>query len=248
MANIALQLYTVRDDLQKDFVGTLKAVAKMGYAGIEGGGTGPLTVSDFKKLMQDLKLNPIGAHAGLNGLEGPRGELTLAMYAEIGTKFIAISEHKEDADGWRKLGKKMDEVGKAAKSKGITFQYHNHAHEFEKLGGEFALDILLGSAGRAYVGSQLDVGWVQRAGENPVAWLEKLGDRVKTVHIKDTTAGPKPEWTEVGNGIVDFKAVHSASQELGIDWYIVEQDTCARPPLESAAISLQNILKISTSS
>lgn len=248
MANIALQLYTVRDDLQKDFVGALKAVAKMGYAGIEGGGTGPLTVSEFKTLMQDLKLNPIGAHAGLNGLEGPRGDLTLAMYADIGTKFVAISDHKEDADGWRKLGKTMETVGRSAKSKGIVFQYHNHAHEFKKYSGEFALDILLGAADPALVGSQLDVGWVQRAGENPVAWLEKLGSRIKTVHVKDTTAGPNPKWTEIGNGTVDFEAVHNSCQELGIKWYIVEQDTCDRPPLESAAISLENMLRIAGAS
>ncbi len=243
MAQLALQLYTVRNDLKKDFVGTLRQVAKMGYTGIEGGGTGPLTPEQFRSLMSELKLIPIGAHVGRKALSGPEREKSLELFRGIGTKFLAVSEFLENPDAWAGLGRELSDIGKATAARGITFQYHNHAHEFQQHNGKVILDILLDNADPAVVGSQLDVGWVQRAGEDPVAWMDKLGRRIRTLHLKDTTEGGDPQWTEIGNGSIDLPAIHAAARKLGIDWYIVEQDTCDKPPLESAAISFENTRK-----
>ncbi len=243
---VALQLYTVRDALEKDFVGTLRQVSKMGYAGIEYGGTGGMSVGDFKKLLKDLNLIPMSAGAGLKALqdEKSRNEF-LARCGELETKMFMIGYEKRDsAASWKEFGGQLTEVGKIVKAAGVTLQYHNHAHEFEKYDGKTAHEIIGEAADPDCVKFQLDVGWVQRAGEDPVAWMKKLGKRIRTIHVKDTTAGDDPQWTEVGTGVLPLAAVHAAAQELGIDWYIVEQDTWARPSVEAAAISCENLRKI----
>jgi len=243
---IALQLYTIRDEMKKDFVGALKQVAKIGYAGIEGGGPGPLSLADYKKLLKDLNLNPISTGAGPKSLQGEAGEKLLAQCRELGTKFAMIGYEKRDsADAWKEWGKEITAAGKTAKAGGVILQYHNHAHEFEKFDGKTAHEIIFENADREFIRPQLDVGWVKRAGEDPVAWMRKYKDwKLKTIHIKDTTAPPDPKWTEVGNGVLPLADVHRTAQELGVDWYIIEQDDWDRPSIEAAAISFENVKKV----
>ncbi len=243
MAQIGIQLYTVRDALENDYVGTLRQISKIGYEAIEFGGIGPLSVEDFKALLKELKLNPISAHTGWKAL-GRKREDTLSFYESIGVRFLALSDRRDSAKGWKEAGQKLTAVGRAAQAHGITFQYHDHAHEFQKHNGKTGLDILLDASDPELVPIQLDVGWVQRAGEDPVAWLHKLKGRIRTIHMKDTTSAPDPVWTEVGTGVLPLKAVHQAAQAIGVEWYLVEQDTCARPTLESAAISYDNLKKV----
>jgi len=241
---LGIQLYTVRDALKADFVGTLRQLAKIGYDGIEYGSTGPLSVADFKALLQELNLAPIGSGAGIKALEGQKGDEFLARCNELGTEFLMISEQRDSAEGWRQLGKQLSAAGKTTKARGVTLQYHNHAHEFQRYDGQTALDLLCETADPDFLKFQLDVGWVQRAGEDPVAWLRKLKGRIRTIHLKDTTSPPDPQWTEVGTGVLPLEAVHRAAQELGVEWYLVEQDTCARPSLEAAAISCENARRV----
>lgn len=243
---IALQLYTVRDQMKNDFVGTLKQVSKIGYAGIEGGGPGPLSLADYKKLLADLKLIPISTGAGIKSFQGEAGEKMLAQCRELGTKYAMIGYEKRDsAEGWKAWGREITEAGKTAKAGGLILQYHNHAHEFEKYDGKTAHEIIFENADRQYIRPQIDVGWVQRAGQDPVAVLRRFKDwNLKTIHVKDTTAPPDPKWIEVGNGTLPVKAVHAAAQEIGVEWYIVEQDDWDKPSIEAAAISFENLKKV----
>jgi sugar phosphate isomerase/epimerase len=138
---------------------------------------------------------------------------------------------------WKQVAGPLNRLGKAARARGITLQYHNHAHEFVKYGDKYALEILLGETDPRWVRSQLDVGWVTRAGQDPVKWMKKLGKRIATIHLKDTTKGPKPQWTEVGTGVLPLKAVVAQGKKMKIPWFVVEQDTWDIPSTTSAAIS-----------
>ncbi len=242
MAKIGLQLWTVRDALEKDFTGTLRAVAKSGYDGIEGGGTGPLTPKAYLALVKDLGLENMGAHVGLGEFAGDKLERALDYHRKLGVRYLGYShwEKQMPADTWKRIAEPMNRVGRAAAARGMIFQYHNHAHEFVKHGGKFALDIMLGETDPRWVRSQLDVGWVTRAGQNAVAWMRKLGKRIATIHLKDTTKGQKPAWTEVGAGALPLKGVVAEAKRLGIPWYVVEQDWWDIPSTTSAAISYAN--------
>lgn len=245
MAKFSIQLWTVRDEAGKDFRNCIRQLAKSGYTAIEGGGTGGLSTADYLALMKETGVQTMGAHTGIDTLEGDKQAATLDLYVALGARYLALSLSSKEgtAESWKAYGARLTQIGKACKARGIQFQYHNHAHEFAKIDGKAPLEILLDACDPELVKSQLDIGWVTRAGENAVVWMKKLGKRIGTIHLKDTTAAPGNQWTEVGTGILPLAEVVTTGNALGIEWYIIEQDTCARPTLESAAISLANAKK-----
>jgi len=245
MAKLSIQLYTIRDAMAKDYAGAFRALAKSGYTAVEGGGTGPLSTAEYKALMKELHIDCMGAHTGIDTLEGDKQKATLDLYAELGVRFLALSLSSKEgtADSWKAYGARLTKIGQACKAKGIQFQYHNHAHEFAKIGNEYPLEILLNASDPELVKSQLDIGWVTRAGENAITWMKKLNKRIGTIHLKDTTAAPDNQWTEVGTGILPLADVVKTGKELGLEWFIIEQDTCKGPSLDAAALSLANAKK-----
>lgn len=236
MPQLGIQPWTVRDVMQSDFLGTVKKIRSIGYDGIEGGSPGPLSPADYGKLLKDIGLQNPGAHTGFKAIEEDWAK-TSAFFKSIGVKFLALSDGPETADACKKLGDRLTAAGRKVTADGFVFQYHNHAREFRKYDGKFGMEIIMETADPACVLFQVDVGWVRNAGEDPVTWLKKYKGRIRTIHMKDTTPPPDPKWTEVGTGCVDFKAVHAECKAQGVEWYMVEQDTCARPTLESAEIS-----------
>lgn len=247
MVTLGLQLYTVRDDLAKDFAGTLRAVAKAGYTAIEGGPGKGMTAEDYVKLCKGLGLSTPAGGCGLDGLEKDL-EGTLHRVLAFGAKYMMLGwippERRKNAADWKALAKSLNVWGKAAHDHGIVFQYHNHDFEFAPVDGTIGLEILLAETDPACVKFQLDVGWVTWAGSAPAALMRKMGKtRIRVIHLKDCVLSPAKAWTEVGTGALDLKGVVAACNELGVEYAMIEQDTCARPPLESIAISYANARK-----
>jgi sugar phosphate isomerase/epimerase len=242
---VGLHLYTVRDDLKKDPEATLRAVAGMGYRAVSGlglpGGRTPAQARDWAK---GLGLDLTVEHVSLEEIERTP-DAALDRIGGMGVAYATLAWVNEDrrktAADIAALATALNGFGKSSAARGIRFQYHNHDFEFRPVEGATYFDRLLGATDPATVGIMLDVGWVQRAGGDPVAWLKKLGNRVRTIHLKDTTANPDGRWAEIGRGVLDVKRVLATCRELGVEWALVEQDTCDRPPLESAAISFETL-------
>lgn len=246
MRKIALQLYTVRETLKKDFVGTLKEVARIGYAGVEAAGNmGGLTARELRRVLDDLGLNMVSGHVNMNAL-GNGLEALLEDYATLGASYVGVAwmpEEYRTEVGWLRAGKLMEKAALQAQKHGLTFHYHNHDFEFHKLpNGKNGLDQLFDNTDPALLKSQLDVYWVKKGGEDPVAYINKLAGRVPLLHIKDMSADGSHAFEIVGDGILDFDAIFAAGDAGGVDWYIVEQDLCPKGELESARRSYQNIV------
>lgn len=243
---VALQLYTVRDELAKDFAGTVRKVAQMGYAGVELAGTGGLSAEALRDLLAETKLKPVGSHVGLNvfqqDLEG-----VIAFYKTVGAPFVgvpALPGELRNPAGFRQVAATLNKIGAALQQAGLTLYYHNHAFEFDVVDGVRGMDILLNETDPNLVKFECDVYWVQYAGENPAALIQAHAGRFPLIHLKDMAVnGDKRTFAEVGEGILDFPSIFAASESQGVAWYIVEQDTCARPSLESAQLSLENLKK-----
>jgi sugar phosphate isomerase/epimerase len=241
---VGLHLYTVRDDLKADYRGTLIRAATIGYPAISGyGDLGGMTPGHFRTFAAETGLVPVaGAIDFAAAVKDPAA--ALAPHAAVGAVAACVmwldEAHRKTAADVSRTAERFNEIGKAARKLGLVFQYHNHAFEFEAVEGRTIMDRLVEATDPALVGFQLDVGWVIRAGQDPAAWLRKLKGRVPTIHLKDTTGGASPTWTEIGNGVLDLPAVRAASVDAGVKWWLVEQDTCARSPMESAAISFRN--------
>lgn len=238
---VGLHLYTVRDDMKQDPEATLRAVAAMGYRAVSGLGLpGGRTPAQARAWANGLGLELSVEHVSLDEIEKTPGA-ALDRVAGMGVAYATLAWVNEDrrktAADIAGLAPKLNAFGKTAAARGIRFQYHNHDFEFRPVEGRMYFDRLLEATDPATVGIMLDVGWVQRAGQDPVTWLRKLGSRVRTIHLKDTTANPDGRWAEIGRGVLDTAGVLAACRERGVEWALVEQDTCDGPPLTSAQIS-----------
>lgn len=243
---VAVQLYTLRNEAAKDFIGTLRQVAEIGYAGVEFAGYGGLVARDLRRVLDDLGLQSAGSHVGFEALQKDL-QKQVDICLELGSRFIACPSipqaYHKDAAGFRQAGAILDQIGQRCRAAGLGFCYHNHAFEFQKFDGQFGFDILYGASRPENVQAELDVYWVKKGGADPTEYLRRYAGRAPLIHLKDMAADEKGSFAEVGEGILDFSSLFAAAEAGGVAWYIVEQDQCARPPLESVRISFENLRK-----
>lgn len=239
---IALQMYTVRDDARADFIGTLRKVAAIGYPAIQLAGYGNLSSGALKEVLDDLGLKVAGSHVGLDALEGSL-DAEIDFNTALGNHDLicpmAPRELWNEAAGFRELARRLNAIGRRCKERGARLSYHNHAFEFRRFGDTTGMEILLAETEPDLVYWEPDVYWIAFAKEDPVRWIRRYPGRCPLIHLKDMTAGAEPTFAEVGEGILDFQPIFAATSDA--EWYVVEQDTCARPPLDSAAISLSHL-------
>lgn len=260
---IALQLYSIRDTIEKDFEYALRQVAETGYAGVEFAGlygNGPLKV---KSLLKEYGLKAVSAHV-------PLAELTanpvkcIEDYKKIGCKYIAIpwlaENDRPGKAGYDKVKKSISEIAAECAKQGVILLYHNHDFEFIKINGEYALDLLYKEI--PALQTEIDTCWVNVAGENPAAYIKKYTGRAPIVHLKDfLMKGQKPsrlyeligvdkieqkeagsfEFRPLGYGQQNVPALLAAASESGAEWIVVEQDEpgMGKSSLECARMSLE---------
>ena len=249
---ISVQLYTVRDLTAKDFAGTMKQVAQIGYTQVELAGYGNLTsAAEAKKALDDAGLKLSGAHAPLDRLEKELDKVMEESDA-LGNKLIICpwlaEDRRKDAAAWKQIGQTLNRIGRALHERGFDFAYHNHSFEYQKFDGKYGLDILFDNCDAHLVKAEIDVYWVKHGGEDPVERLNKMCDRVIALHLKDMAAGADRQFAEVGAGILDFKGILNVAAKNGVRYGAVEQDnTYGRPPLESIKTSFENLKKLGAS-
>lgn len=263
---IAIQLYSLRDDIAADFEGTLKKIKAMGYDGIEFAGLYNKSAVEVKEMCQRIGLNPISAHVPFVDMMSDPS--LLEVYAEIGCKFVVIpyltEEYRPGSDRFNEVIEGAKMLGEKAHTLGMQLCYHNHDFEFVKLDGEYALDILYKQVPADILQPELDTCWVNVGGEDPVKYVLKYTGRMDLLHLKDFVGSKsenmyaligidenekknthgKFEFRPVGSGIQNFPQILGAAAESGVKWVIVEQDqpSMDKTPLECAEMSV-NYLK-----
>ncbi len=263
---VGIQVYSVRDAAEANFRKTLEELKAMGYDGVEFAGLYGYSAKEVKTMCEEIGLIPISAHVPYYDiLENPRE--VLSTYAEIGCKFVAIPyltpECRPGNDGFIDVVKNAAIFGEVANDLGMTLLYHNHDFEFDKIDGEYALDMLYRTVPASLLQTELDTCWVNIGGENPARYIEKYSGRTPVVHLKDF-AGEKSdnmykligieseekeddsnkfEFRPVGSGKQDFPAIIEASKKSGASWVIVEQDepSMGLSPMECAKKSIDYV-------
>jgi sugar phosphate isomerase/epimerase len=250
---VGIQLYTVKDELAKDYDGTLAKVAAAGYKEVELAGF-------FDKKPAEIKasLDKAGLHCGSVHIPAPDKAAEAMEYAKgIGAKYVVSSvllpkrftqaPGKVDWDAvvvmlksmtledYKGVSEQCNELGQQAKTMGLQFAYHNHNIEFKPFPGGIGYDVLLNSTDPELVKFELDCGWMSSAGFKPATYIAKYPDRYRMLHIKDFKLTSKPSYgmwppespepTELGRGTIDYKPIFAAAKKAGkIDWYYVEQE------------------------
>ena len=264
---VGLQLYSVRDDMEKDFEGTVAKVAAMGYDGVEFAGTFGKTAREVKTVCEKYGVTPVSAHVPFADMQkDPEG--VAKYYSEVGVTQVVIpwlgEEFRPGTDGYGEFRRVVRETAAALKKYGLVLCYHNHDFEFVTLNNEYLLDIMYRDFDETLLQSQIDVCWAHVGMGDPASYLRKFAGRAPTVHFKDY-AGEKNdhmyeligkdedapreepkqkfEFRPVGYGKQDFVELLKASEDVGAKWVIVEQDnpSLGKTPLECAKMSVQYI-------
>ncbi len=241
---VALQLYTVRDQVAAQWQRALRRVAEAGYGAVEFAGHPFMNMGamELKGFLEQVGLQPVSAHIAYRSLrENPDGVLRYS--SELGLEFVvtepdtrSISSEGE-LDG---LAAEMDRLGMEAAERGLRLAMHNHSVQFERsIGGKPIYWHLVEKTDPRYVFFQPDVYWVKYAGFDPVAVISSLRGRCPLLHLKDMKDERTREMAEVGQGVIDFEAVISAAEKSGAEWYIVEHDHPPGDSIESARRMLE---------
>lgn len=264
---VALQLYSVRESMEKDFYGTLKKVKEMGYSGVEFAGLFGKDPLEVKKMCEEAGLVPLSAHVPFQEFLKDM-EKTVDCYKQIGCKHVVIpylqEEYRTDRAVFGKTLEIIKKIGETVKNAGMILQYHNHDFEFEKMDGEYILDILYSEVSPELLQTQIDTCWVNVGGENPAEYVKKYAGRIPTVHLKDFVGRKSEkmyaligidedkseetkgnfEFRPVGKGLQNFPAIIAAADEGGAGWVIVEQDlpSMGLNAMECAKASVEYLL------
>lgn len=253
-SQIAVQLFSLYKDLARDPVGTLKALRASGVTQVEAFNTLGLPPAEFRAMLDQAGLTAAGSHVSLKDMhDNVPGIIETARI--LGYRYVGVAWLKKPgASAYEGIGPaEIDDAIAAYKSAcpalkaaGLRVMYHLHGYEFAPDGAGTLLDRLLAGLDPACVELQMDVFWVRKAGVDPVALLEKLGGRVKLLHVKDmapgatsgefTGAARPSDFVPIGRGSVDWTALLAAARKAGVDWYVLEDESPT--PTEHLATSL----------
>ena len=244
-SKLAATLYTLRAYTKApwDIARTLKKVRSIGYESVQLSGLGPIDPNELKTILDGEGLSVCATHVSYERLEKEL-DVVVEEHRLWGCRHIAIGSlpeaYRED-DGFSRFAKEAHEIAGQLKKAGMTFSYHNHNWELERIDGRTGLDILVEESDPSLC-FEIDTYWIQAGGGDPASWIRRVKGRAPLVHLKDMTVSErKPVMAEVGEGNLNWDGILEACSESKVEWYIVEQDWCERDPFESIAISLRNL-------
>lgn len=230
--HIGLQLYTVRDLMEKDFEGTLEQVASIGYTNVEFAGYFGRTPEQVRAILDRLKLVSTSAHIGPQ-LMRQDAALQIRWATAMGQEYITIPSYPFPRDGgvdaWKQGAADFNRWGAQCRDAGLRLAYHNHNAEFALVdGGPRGYDVLMRETDPALVDFELDLYWTAFADQDPLALFARYPGRFAMWHVKDLqlTQGKK-EMMPVGRGTLDFRAIFARAGEAGMKHFFVEHDNAA---------------------
>jgi sugar phosphate isomerase/epimerase len=238
---IGLQLYSVRKECEKDLVGTVTAVAKMGYKAVEFAGYYGRDAKTLRALLDDVGLKCCGTHTGLETLLGDNLARTIEFNKTLGNRFLIVpglsKKYTESRAAWQKTADLFNELVEKVQPHGMRVGYHNHTIEFKELDGELPWDTFFGRA-RKEVVMQFDTGNAMHGGGDATVYLKKYPGRAATVHLK--AFSKKKGNALMGDDELPWKEIFHLCETIGgTEWYIVEYESDAYPPLVSVEKTLE---------
>lgn len=256
---LGLQLYSVRDVLPKDYDGTLRKIAALGYQEVEAAGFFGRSPSEVKQAMQNAGLRCVSAHYSLEKLL-PIVNETIQFGKELGLSYIVcaapwfkdpskmksqdfrVSREAMTLDDWHWNIDQFNQIGEKVNAAGMRFAYHNHTPEFRQENGIVFYDELMRKTDPAKVAFELDCGWAVIAGQNPAELLKRYSTRICMLHVKDfkmtpsVTPATAPPSTELGHGTIDYHPIFEAAKKAKITHAFIEQEEFDMPEMDALKI------------
>jgi sugar phosphate isomerase/epimerase len=241
---LGLQLYTVRNEMGKDFEGTLAKVAAAGYREVEFAGYFDHAPKDVRAILDRHKLTAPSTHVDYASVETKLAQVIETSHV-IGHKFVVNpwidEEMRKQPDVWKRMAATFNKAGEACKKAGLQFAYHNHHFEFVPVNGVMPFDQLLKECDGDLVKMELDLCWITVARQDPLLYFQRYPGRFPLVHVKGLKKVPEgeapvpfdqaiPNITDVGtNDVIDWKRIFAKADQAGIRHYFVEHDAAPSP-------------------
>lgn len=252
---IGIELYSVRDEMAKDTMATVRAIAKMGYDVVEFYGPyyawTPEFAKDIRKLMDDTGIRCNSTHNDAKNLRPEGIQKAIDLNKTIGSKYVVVASagRVEGLDGWKALGETLTKAMETLRPVGLSSGYHNHQAEFKPVEGKRPIEVLAANTPKDFM-MQFDVGTCVEVGEDPIAWINGNPGRIKSVHLKDwgkPVEGNKERGYRVlfGEGDAPWQKVFAAAEgKGGAEYYLIEQEGSRYPSLETAERCLATYKKM----
>jgi sugar phosphate isomerase/epimerase len=249
---IAAQLYTLREFTKTpaDIASTLKRVRKIGYEAVQLSALGKIDPKELANILRGEGLACCATHVAPDRMKNET-RAVIDEHKLWGCAYTAIGGFfpKEPVtQDWFNFARDYNDIANRFAGSGVSLGYHNHSHELARYDGKTALSILLDKLDKS-VWFEIDTYWIAHGGGDPAEWVRKVGGRMPCVHLKDMGINNKREqiMMEVGEGNLNWPAILAACKAAGVEWYIIEQDTCYRDPFDSLETSLKNLRQMGIS-
>ncbi len=248
---IGLELYSVRDELAKDMDSTVRAVAKMGYRDVEFFSPyyswTPEKAKEVRKLLDDVNLVCRSTHNGPQSFSPAGMDKAIELNSILGAKYIVLASagRVNDLDGWKKVAETLTRGSEKFAAANLRAGYHNHQLEFTPIEGKRPIEVIAANTPRNVM-LQLDVGTCIEAGSDPVAWINQNPGRINCLHLKDWSPEPDRGYKVLfGEGKAPWKKIFDAAEKTGgVEFYLIEQEGSAYPPLDTVAKCLSEFKRV----
>ena len=227
LERIGVQLYTVRRDLARDFEGTLKSIADIGYRELEFAGYHDRSPSEVRAIISRLGLAAPSSHVPIEAFRS-NADKAIADAKEVGHSYLVVPwlnpAERRTLDDYRRVAEDLNRAGEKVRAAGMQLGYHNHDFELAPLEGSVPLDLLIERTDPKLVVLELDLYWVTKGGADPMTYFSRQPGRTHLVHVKDSAGAPEHRMVDVGAGTIDFAAIFARREQAGIRHAFVEHD------------------------
>jgi sugar phosphate isomerase/epimerase len=237
---VGLELFSVRDELAKDTMGTVRAVGKMGYQVVEFFSPyfqwTPEYAKEARKTMDDVGLRCNSTHNGPPSFTGDGIAKAIELNHILGAKYIVMASagRTSTLDDWKRVADTLTSACEKFRAAGLRAGYHNHQAEFKLVEGRHPIEVIAANTPKDFM-LQLDVGTCVEVGQDPVSWINANPGRINSLHLKDWGAGDRGYHVLFGEGDVPWKRVLDAAESTGgAEYYLIEQEGSRYPQLETA--------------
>jgi sugar phosphate isomerase/epimerase len=260
-SDIGLQLYTLRDVINRDVKGTLEKVAALGYKKVEAYGYNDgklfgMSVKEFATLAKKLKLKVSSGHYLLGKSDSTKAmkgtllnewERAVADAKEVGQEYMILAylyaDERTSLDDYKSICERVNISAEVCKKYGIRMGYHNHEFEFEKFDNQVVYDVMLKELDPTLVSMEMDLYWVHVANQSPLDYFAKYPGRFEQWHVKDMDKLDPKKQVDVGTGKIDFPSLFANAKQAGLKHFYVEQEAYPVSPMDSIEKNILNVKK-----
>jgi len=252
---VGIEMYSVRDEMTKDTLATVRTIAKMGYEVAEFYGPyyswTPEMLKDVRKVLDDTGMRCLSTHNDARNFRPENIQKAIDYNKTLGSKYVvmASSPRVENIDGWKGVADILAQSMDKLRAAGLRAGYHNHQVEFKPLEGKRPVEVIAANTPKDVM-MQFDVGTCVEVGQDPVAWIKANPGRINSLHLKDWAPGA-PEDKEKGyrvvwgEGAVPWQQIFAAAESVGgVEFYLIEQEGSRVPSMETAQRCLANYKKM----